>query len=240
MWPSAPWPTTTTTTPSTSESSSPGLLPHPPIPRPWASMCQSGPSSPHYRQVTLVQEGGCRTPAPWHHTNGWRALLADCFALIQIMAPEGLDFGLCTVKEESSRVFDLVNTGQVPAPFHWEMVGGEGGGAATVPPGAPRRGDPCRGQAVGADLTHPPGGLCLCVLRRLPCGPRSASQTASLKTIIGRLTLDLKGSHQKARTGLWGGGGTHRGLLPLSLSVPVCLCICVRVCVFAYVPIDQV
>lgn len=42
--------------------------------------------------------------------------------LLQILAPEGLDFGFCTVKEESIREFELVNTGQVPAPFQWEMV----------------------------------------------------------------------------------------------------------------------
>jgi hypothetical protein len=34
----------------------------------------------------------------------------------QINAPEGLDFGFCTVKEESSRTFQLINTGQVRPP----------------------------------------------------------------------------------------------------------------------------
>lgn len=33
--------------------------------------------------------------------------------VVQITAPVGLDFGFCTVNEESARTFELVNVGQV-------------------------------------------------------------------------------------------------------------------------------
>jgi hypothetical protein len=38
--------------------------------------------------------------------------------LVQITAPVGLDFGFCTVNEESARTFELVNVGQVHTPLY--------------------------------------------------------------------------------------------------------------------------
>jgi len=46
-----------------------------------------------------------------------RALLST----LQATVPEGLDFGLCPAAETSERVFQIVNTGQVPAPFEWNV-----------------------------------------------------------------------------------------------------------------------
>jgi len=61
----------------------------------------------YFKIVEAEDSGGFHVPV--------RALLST----LQVSVPPGLDFGLCPTAEKSRYMFDITNTGEVPAPFEW-------------------------------------------------------------------------------------------------------------------------
>ena len=63
----------------------------------------------YFKNCEAEDAGGFHVPC--------RALIST----LQASVPHGLDFGLCPTNETMRFVFQVVNTGEVPAPFEWTV-----------------------------------------------------------------------------------------------------------------------